>query len=99
MSPAVEAPPDAECVHCGHSPAYHDGDGGHPCRAWNPDNPDFFCSCLGWKPKPPTAPPEEPAWEPSPFSGSDPENQYTDGMAHAIIPAVKETCQWKPNTF
>jgi hypothetical protein len=36
------------CGTCTHSQAYHDGDGGHVCRAWDPDQPDFFCACKGW---------------------------------------------------
>lgn len=43
-----------ECDNCKHSPAYHDGDGGRPCRAWSPDEStdqttDNFCKCPGWK--------------------------------------------------
>lgn len=41
-----------ECSRCKHYPAYHDGDGGRPCRAWNPDNNDHKCVCVGWKKKP-----------------------------------------------
>ncbi len=60
----------AECGACNHSPAYHDGDGGQkntprPCRAWNPDQADFFCACPGWtapKPKPAAAPEPEATW-------------------------------------
>ncbi len=45
---------DAECGTCRHSPAYHDGAGGRPCRAWNPDEADSFCACAGWtEPEPP----------------------------------------------
>ena len=40
-----------ECANCGHSKAYHDGDGGRPCRAWDPVQPDYKCACKGWKAK------------------------------------------------
>lgn len=38
-----------ECGACGHYPAYHDGQGGRPCRAWNPDRNDWACACAVWK--------------------------------------------------
>lgn len=52
----ADTPIDATCAGCNHAPAYHDGDGGRPCRAWNPDEPDHFCACKGWTPKPPPPP-------------------------------------------
>jgi len=72
VKPGEDTPPDAQCASCTHSPAYHDGDGGRPCRAWDPDKPDNKCACKGWKDKPaPAAPvtvvvempePEEAPW-------------------------------------
>ncbi|MES2155420.1 MAG: hypothetical protein V4510_09830 [bacterium] len=41
--------PEPWCASCGHSPAYHDGVGGRPCRAWDPDRTDGMCSCAFWK--------------------------------------------------
>ena len=54
-----------ECGGCKHSPAYHDGQGGRPCRAWAPDDSadqttDNFCKCPGWKDKPKPAAPAAP---------------------------------------
>ncbi len=41
-----------DCAECSHSAAYHDGNGGRPCHAWNPDEDDNYCACKGWvKPK------------------------------------------------
>lgn len=54
--PPANTPVDAECASCKHSPAYHDGEGGHVCRAWDPEEPNFFCACKGWKAKPKPAP-------------------------------------------
>jgi hypothetical protein len=45
----ADALPTDKCENCGHGPAYHDGDGGHICRAWTDETPDFFCACPGWK--------------------------------------------------
>ncbi len=39
---------DAECGECRHFPAYHDRSHGE-CRAWDPDQETFLCSCKGWK--------------------------------------------------
>lgn len=49
--PGPEVPRDALCASCKHSPAYHDGDGGRPCRAWAPDDAATtdVCPCTGWK--------------------------------------------------
>lgn len=60
--PPEDADPNVPCDACKHPPAYHDGDDGQkntprPCRAWDPDQPDYFCACPGWKePKPPAPP-------------------------------------------
>ena len=69
LAPA-DAEPTEHCANCDHSPAYHDGDGGRPCRAWDPDRPDFKCACKGWEktpapvPQPAAAPePEEMPWK------------------------------------
>lgn len=57
LTAPADADPASSCGGCNHSPAYHDGDGGRPCRAWNPDEADTFCACPGWSaPKPPPAP-------------------------------------------
>lgn len=46
-----------ECGACGHSPAYHDGDGGRPCRAFTDQADDLTCACKAWQlPKPKPAP-------------------------------------------
>lgn len=51
--PPADTPVDAQCANCKHSPAYHDGDGGRPCRAWAPDDAATtdVCPCQGWKAK------------------------------------------------
>ena len=54
--------PDEWCAVCNHSPAYHDGQGVRPCRAWNPDTTDAKCSCAGWKDKTAPAPVEQKPW-------------------------------------
>ena len=56
--PTVPLP--ADCANCNHSRAYHDGDGGRPCRAWAPvdsadQTTDNYCKCPGWKDKPAAA--------------------------------------------
>lgn len=51
-----DAAPDAECKRCNHYPAYHDGQDGRPCRAWNDQTTDGKCACAGWVPKPTTPP-------------------------------------------
>ncbi len=61
----------AECGACNHYPAYHDGDGGRPCRAWNPDQPDAKCACKGWE-----APPPKP--EPTTTPAGDYEEPWAD---------------------
>lgn len=38
-----------DCADCNHAPAYHDGEGGRTCRAWNPDEVHNMCSCTEWK--------------------------------------------------
>jgi len=48
-----------DCADCKHSAAYHDGahgNPGRPCRAWDPESPDWFCACKGWKQGKPPAP-------------------------------------------
>lgn len=54
LKAAAAADRSAKCAGCTHSPAYHDGDGGRPCRAWAPDESpdqttDNFCKCKGWQ--------------------------------------------------
>ncbi len=57
-----DSDPHEECGICKHYPAYHDGDGGRCCRAWNPDKPESKCDCPGWKSKAPPAPVEQKPW-------------------------------------
>ncbi len=40
-----------DCASCGHSAAYHDGDGGRVCRAWAPNDAATTdaCPCKGWE--------------------------------------------------
>lgn len=45
-----------ECGACSHSPAYHDGDGGRPCRAFTDATDDLKCACKGWQKSTPPAP-------------------------------------------
>ncbi len=59
-SPTPDTPLEEECANCKHYPAYHDGDGGRPCRAWDPDVDDSKCACPGWTaPKPTYIPQSE----------------------------------------
>ena len=56
-----------DCASCSHSAAYHDGDGGRACRAWNPDEDDNYCACKGWKKPKPVTMPTTPAPKPDTF--------------------------------
>jgi len=51
-----------ECGECGHYHAYHDGDGGRPCRAFVDTTPDLKCACPGWKEPKAAAPVESKPW-------------------------------------